>query len=55
MTVVEGGIEEQTNQVFKNFAAVLKEAGSSPAQVLKTTCVLPLSASSSSSFVPSNL
>ncbi|WRT67456.1 uncharacterized protein IL334_004428 [Kwoniella shivajii] len=40
MNVVEGGITEQTNQVFKNISNVLSESGSSPAQVLKTTCFL---------------
>ncbi|KAL7414201.1 Endoribonuclease L-PSP/chorismate mutase-like protein [Mrakia frigida] len=40
MTVVPGAIEEQSNQVFLNLAAVLKAAGSSPAQVLKTTVFL---------------
>ncbi|KAK6903288.1 hypothetical protein V866_007980 [Kwoniella sp. B9012] len=40
MTVVEGGIEEQTTQVFKNVSNVLSASNSSPAQVLKTTCFL---------------
>ncbi|CAH0121986.1 MULTISPECIES: RidA family protein [unclassified Paenibacillus] len=35
--VVEGGIEEQTHQVFRNLQAVLTEAGSSFSQVLKAT------------------
>jgi len=33
----EGSIEEQTHQVFANLKAVLEEAGSSLAQVVKTT------------------
>lgn len=33
----EGTIEEQTHQVFANLKAVLEEAGSSLAQVVKTT------------------
>lgn len=33
----EGSIEEQTHQVFANLKAVLEEAGSSFAQVVKTT------------------
>ncbi|WP_153733552.1 RidA family protein [Sporosarcina obsidiansis] len=35
--VVEGGIEEQTNQVLDNLRKVLEEAGSSMQQVIKTT------------------
>ncbi|KSU76544.1 RidA family protein [Fictibacillus enclensis] len=35
--IVEGGIEVQTHQVFKNLAAVLDAAGSSFDQVVKTT------------------
>lgn len=35
--VVQGGIEEQTHQVFRNLGAVLAEAGSSFGQVLKAT------------------
>ena len=38
--VVEGGIEEQTEQVMKNLTAILEEAGSSPKQLLKTTIFL---------------
>ncbi|MFB4161974.1 RidA family protein [Geomicrobium sp. JSM 1781026] len=37
MEIVEGGIEEQTHQVMSNVKAVLKEAGSSLDQVVKTT------------------
>lgn len=39
-TLVEGGIEEQTHQVFRNLQAVLKEAGSSLDRVLKATVFL---------------
>ncbi len=35
--VVEGGIEEQTNQVLENLRKVLEEAGSSLQHVIKTT------------------
>lgn len=35
--VVEGGIEEQTHQVFRNLEAVLSQAGSSFGQVIKAT------------------
>lgn len=38
--LVEGGIEEQTHQVFRNLQAVLKEAGSSLERVLKATVFL---------------
>jgi 2-iminobutanoate/2-iminopropanoate deaminase len=38
--MVEGGIEPQTERVLKNLAAVLDEAGSSLAKVLKTTVYL---------------
>ena len=38
--VVEGGVEEQTRQVFANIKAVLEEAGSGLDKVLKTTCFL---------------
>lgn len=38
--LVEGGIEEQTEQVLRNLAAVLEAAGSSLAQVVKTTVFL---------------
>ncbi|OCF32038.1 hypothetical protein I317_05574 [Kwoniella heveanensis CBS 569] len=40
MNVVEGGIEEQTHQVFKNITQVLASSNSSFANVLKTTCFL---------------
>ncbi|MDR1006900.1 MAG: RidA family protein [Bacteroidales bacterium] len=38
--VVEGGIEAQTEQVFKNIEAILKEAGYGMKDVVKTTCLL---------------
>ena len=40
MTVVEGGITEQTEQVMKNIGAILSEAGYSFADVVKSTCLL---------------
>lgn len=38
--VIGTTIEEQTEQVLKNIAAILAEAGSSFDQVVKTTCFL---------------
>jgi len=38
--VVEGGIDAQTEQVMKNISAVLEEAGSSLANVLKASIFL---------------
>lgn len=38
--IVEGGIEEQTKQVLENLGAVLKAAGLSLNNVVKTTCFL---------------
>lgn len=38
--VVEGGIEAQTDQVMRNVAAILEEAGSSLANVLKASIFL---------------
>jgi 2-iminobutanoate/2-iminopropanoate deaminase len=38
--LVEGGIEEQTEQVIKNLAAILEAAGSDLTRVIKTTCFL---------------
>ncbi|SFF03400.1 RidA family protein [Alteribacillus iranensis] len=35
--LVEGGVEEQTHQVFQNLQAVLEEAGSSLDSVIKAT------------------
>ncbi len=35
--LIEGGIEEQTRQVMQNLAHILEAAGSSLAQVVKTT------------------
>ena len=37
---VQGGIEEQTEQVIKNLSAVLTAAGSGLDRVVKTTCFL---------------
>lgn len=39
-TLVEGGIQAQTRQALKNLKAVLEAAGSSMAQVVKTTVFL---------------
>ena len=38
--MVEGGIEEQTEQVCKNVKALLEAAGTSIDKVVKTTCFL---------------
>ena len=38
--IVPGGIAPQTTRVLENLKAILKAAGSSPAQVLKTTVFL---------------
>ena len=38
--VVEGGINAQTEQVMKNIEAILKEAGYSFSDVVKSTCLL---------------
>ena len=38
--VVDGGIEAQTRQVFRNLAAVLKEAGTDLTALVKTTVFL---------------
>jgi 2-iminobutanoate/2-iminopropanoate deaminase len=38
--IVEGGIKEQTEQVFKNISAILEKAGYSPEDVVKSTCLL---------------
>ena len=38
--IVEGGIEAQTEQVFRNLAAVLEAAGSSVDNILKATVFL---------------
>ena len=37
---VKGGVAEQTEQVFKNLAAVLEAAGSSLDRIVKTTVFL---------------
>lgn len=38
--LVEGGIMEQTEQVFRNIDAILKEGGYSFSDVVKSTCLL---------------
>ena len=38
--LVEGGITEQTEQVFKNIKAILDEAGFTFDDVVKSTCLL---------------
>ena len=38
--IVEGGINEQTEQVMKNLQAILAEAGCTFANVVKSTCLL---------------
>ncbi len=48
--IVEGGVEAQTEQVLKNMGAILKEAGLTYANVVKTTCLL----SDMDNFVPMN-
>ncbi|BGP41819.1 hypothetical protein JCM10450v2_005886 [Rhodotorula kratochvilovae] len=40
MKVVEGGVEEQTEQAFKNFQAVLEASGCKLTDVAKTTVFL---------------
>lgn len=40
MKVVEGGIQEQTEQVLKNIGAILSEAGYKYSDVVKSTCLL---------------
>ena len=40
MQIVEGGIQEQTEQVFQNIKAVLAAAGASLGTVVKTTVFL---------------
>jgi 2-iminobutanoate/2-iminopropanoate deaminase len=40
MKIVEGGIQEQTNQVLKNIGAILTEAGYDYNDVVKSTCLL---------------
>ncbi len=40
MKIVDGGIEAQAERVMQNLEAILTEAGSSFAQVVKTTCFL---------------
>jgi 2-iminobutanoate/2-iminopropanoate deaminase len=40
MKIVEGGIQEQTEQVLKNIGAILSEAGYTYSDVVKSTCLL---------------
>ncbi len=40
MKVVEGGIQEQTEQVLTNIGAILHEAGYDFTDVVKSTCLL---------------
>lgn len=40
MKLVEGGIQDQTEQVLKNIGAILSEAGYSFSDVVKSTCLL---------------
>lgn len=40
MKIVEGGIQEQTEQVLKNIGAILNEAGYGYSDVVKSTCLL---------------
>ena len=40
MKIVEGGIAEQTEQVLNNIGAILKAAGYTYADVVKSTCLL---------------
>ncbi len=40
MTIVAGGITEQTQQVMQNIEAILNEAGYAFADVVKSTCLL---------------
>jgi 2-iminobutanoate/2-iminopropanoate deaminase len=38
--IIDGGIKEQTDQVLKNIGAILKAAGYTYADVVKSTCLL---------------
>jgi 2-iminobutanoate/2-iminopropanoate deaminase len=40
MKVVDGGIQEQTEQVLRNIGAILTEAGYGYKDVVKSTCLL---------------
>ena len=40
MKLVEGGIQEQTEQVLENIGAILNEAGYQFSDVVKSTCLL---------------
>lgn len=38
--IVAGGVAEQTKQVFRNIEAILKAAGMTKSNIVKTTCYL---------------
>jgi 2-iminobutanoate/2-iminopropanoate deaminase len=38
--IIEGGIKEQTQQVFRNIGAILDEAGYEFKDIVKSTCLL---------------
>jgi 2-iminobutanoate/2-iminopropanoate deaminase len=38
--IIEGGIKEQTQQVFRNIGAILNEAGYGFGDIVKSTCLL---------------
>jgi len=40
MKIVEGGIQEQTEQILRNIGAILHEAGYEYSDVVKSTCLL---------------
>ena len=40
MKLVEGGIQEQTQQIMENIGAILKAAGYDYSDVVKSTCLL---------------
>jgi 2-iminobutanoate/2-iminopropanoate deaminase len=40
MKIIEGGIQEQTEQILKNIGAILHEAGYEYSDVVKSTCLL---------------
>lgn len=40
MKIIEGGIQEQTEQVLKNIGAILEAAGYTYSDVVKSTCLL---------------
>lgn len=40
MKIIDGGIQEQTEQVLKNIGAILEAAGYTYSDVVKSTCLL---------------